>query len=311
MEPRKPPAWQVIEVGVDYITATARTQAAREALVTFGQTLTVTEARSGQDVRPFAWMGYRGLSCGPCTWAEREDTAMLRLSGRSAAVHWRTVGTALENCSRLDLQVTARGPGGLPVHEVQWWHEARSGAEDANHNGLVAMVRDNRGGWTLYIGSRTSPRFARVYNKEAESKEQEYKGCVRWEVEYKAEAANQVLRALTGAQSAEPLIRSTVRSHYQDRGVSVPWSANGPSVGPSITRPESDDAIRLRWLANQVAPTLARLHANGRTDDALEALGLRTLLSLPEGQAQAPTPDVAQQTGTDYNGHKIGGERPG
>lgn len=291
--------WTVVEVGIDYITATARSQSGREGLLTLGQTLTVTEQRTGADVRPFAWQGYRGLSAGPCTWADRDDGAMLRLSGHLASAHWRTASLVLENCSRLDLQVTARWSGGLPVHEVQWWQEARSGAEDANHNGLVAMVRDNRGGWTLYIGSRTSPRFARLYNKEAESKKEEYRKCLRWEVEYKGEAANQVLRALTGAQSAEPLIRATVRSHYEDRGVTVPWKANGPCVGASIVARPTDNAIRLRWLKLQVAPSLARLHAAGLLQDALESLGLARLVTLHPLPSRSPAQPIDSEPAVD------------
>lgn len=288
MRERLAPRWEVIEVGIDYITATARTQSAREALLTLGQTLTVAESRAGSDLRPFAWMGYRGLSCGPCTWAERDDTSMLRLSGRLANAHWRTAGLALENCSRLDLQVTARCSEAPTWMSAKSYIDAMHSAEEANHNGLVAHVTDNRGGWTVYIGSRTSPRFARLYNKEAESGEEQYRRCVRWEVEYKAEAANQVLRALKGASSAEPLMRATVRSHFVDRGASVPWTASGAAVGPSITKPLSDDAIRLRWLASQVAPTLAKLHASGRLEEAMQALGLSAFLS-PE--SRSPDPD--------------------
>lgn len=289
--------WDVIECGVDYLTATARTKIARESLLQAGQRLSAAESVAGNDTRPFAWMGYRGLCVGPVTWADRDDTSMLRLSGHLANAHWRTLGSAIENCARIDIQVTAR------CSEEPLWMSAKSyidamhAAEDANHSGLVSHVTDNRGGWTVYIGSRTSPRFARIYNKYAESRDELYRRCVRWEVEYKDEAANEFLRGLRGASSTQSAILATVSSHFRLRGAPIPWSAPGSPVPVSIQKTPTDDAIRTRWLTTQVRPTVGRLVVNGLLGKVVDALGLTAYVIVkpsPSDSDGTLTPKAAQ-----------------
>lgn len=291
--------WRVKEVRVDYVTLTARRQETRKALIVFGQTITVAEQRSGADVRPFAWQGYRGLSAGHVTWGDREDGSLLRLGGDLAAHHWRTAARAYDNCTRLDLAVTARrSPPARQLAEVAF-ERAREEIERGASNGLTSLVMDNRGGQTCYIGSRTSDRFARLYDKEKESAQEEYAGCWRWELETKGDVAVALLRQLVRADDAGPLARATVHQHFTSKGCRPPWPSTGEPAALSIKKPESDDATRLRWLRDQVAPSVARLTERGKLIEVLRALGLGDLVRLLDAWAERPEPRVADGSQTE------------
>ncbi len=270
----QPSMWTVQEVGVDYITATTREARKLPAGRTLAQTLLVAEQRQGEDVRPFEWMGYRGLACGAVTWGERDDGFLLRLSSHCAATHWRTVALTSDNVSRLDLAVTARPVAPDPQTGPRAWQQAIAWTEEHNPAGVVTQVTDNRGGYTVYLGSRTSERFARLYDKGAESRTGEYEGAWRWELELKKELAWRTFGQLVAAQSAEPLIRATVHAHFRARGLAVPWTANGASVGASIARRPSDSAVRRRWLREQVRPSVVRVIEEAGIEALLGDLGL-------------------------------------
>lgn len=291
MDTSKPQVWTVRETRVDYVSLTARSHQRRSTLGAAGRTLIVTEQRQGNDIRPFTWMGYHGLSCGSVSVGDRDDGTILRLAGDVAAAHWRTAAMAYDNCTRIDLAVTARP---YPrVHDLaeREWERAYSAIAAGVSHGLCSLWRDNKGGQTCYVGSRSSDRFARLYNKESESGETEYEGCWRWEIEYKGGVAPKLIQQLLGSDDPMRLARGTVHQHWKARGAEPPWSAEGPAAATSLKRALDDNAVRLRWLRSQVAPSVARLWDAGLRKEALEALGLRFMEV--EATRDAPTASEA------------------
>jgi DNA relaxase NicK len=95
--------------------------------------------------------------------------------------------------SRIDLAVDIMDAGTLAI---KFAHEALSGRVNfGRRNYRVVQQGGEWGGTTTYVGSRTSPKFLRVYDKHAESK-----GKVRSsriEFELKAEAAEEVTSILS------------------------------------------------------------------------------------------------------------------
>ena len=60
--------------------------------------------------------------------------------------------------------------------------------------GRSVRNHDDSGGWTVYLGSRESNHFVRVYNKAAESKGRI--DAIRWESEFKSDKADYIFRKL-------------------------------------------------------------------------------------------------------------------
>lgn len=70
-------------------------------------------------------------------------------------------------------------------------------------------------GKTLYIGSRTSNVFLRFYDKFLESKQADFAGVERLEIEYKKDAADIIGKALEKGDMPQDLLLSTLKKYLQ------------------------------------------------------------------------------------------------
>lgn len=114
-------------------------------------------------------------------------------------------------------------------------------------------------GRTLYIGSRQSDRFMRIYDKRLESKVQDVTAWTRLEIELK----NLIARGAVGSV-AENGVESTVRgiagsmiqmNHYVWKEIMTGEIAEPPKAGKKNTKTE-------QWLLGTVAGTLAKVISN-------------------------------------------------
>jgi DNA relaxase NicK len=223
-------------------------------------------------------LGYRGVVCGKCFLGERDDGILLRSTGGVSTTFFESVYISDMHVSRLDLQCTVwieNGANhlGRDARMQAAYHRATH-PRDAKRK--IVAWDDEDSGYTLYIGSKSSAHFCRLYNKEAESGDEYYKGAWRYEVELHNDAATDAARyLLENGLSLEQVIASTVRQYYTGRGVAVPWyTAEERNALRPLLVMESDDGRSLKWLAAQVRPTVARLLRKGYTASVIEALGL-------------------------------------
>lgn len=132
------------------------------------------------------------------------------------------------------------------------------------------------GGYTTYIGSRTSPTFIRSYRKWAESGDPSQ--GVRWEGEFKGDRAPLVLDLMLGSTAPAVVFWSLIRQaiDFCDRtghvnGSEAPllawWLALIGSADRAVLAGEravDSLARRFTWLTRQAAPSLALVfHAYG------------------------------------------------
>jgi DNA relaxase NicK len=224
----------------------------------------------------WAWQGYIGWQAGQLCWGERPDGAILRVSGDLADKYWTENLPIGHNVSRIDLAVDV------------WWHVSPD-AMIAEHNvdtldarmltksrpWKVACVNGFGDGDTLYIGSRTSLEFIRIYNKEAQSDgEDAYRGATRYEVEYHDEAARAIVhRGRIGRRSKSWLL-GEVSSILHRRGVGALSCLLATEPIDTVTRraPTSDEK-KLDWLRTQVAPSVRSLLTRYDEGEILAALG--------------------------------------
>ena len=179
--------------------------------------------------------------------------------------------------TRLDVQATARFTPGQPdlakhVHAAA----IRYGRQHARAPAVRFSGEDVRI-QTVYLGSRTSERYGRVYDKMAESKDEHFRDCWRWEVEVKGDPADHLTRRLVATEHANDLALAHLRTYFDGAGVDPPMQL--PQLdGPwRIAYRHTDDDRRLRWLREQVAPVLIGLVDRGRRDDALDAMGVHPI----------------------------------
>lgn len=269
----------IVSAGIDYISLTlpndhpsaatwwARCMKYLETIVT-----------AGNELQPARRLGYDGVAIGGSFLGIREDSYLCTISGERAQQGFDAVYDRDCHISRLDVQTTVRVPGGAVdtarnARNAVVRSNMRLGAERQRN---ATLIEDLRGGATCYVGSMKSPQFARIYNKEAESQEERYKECWRYEILLRNELAGKMAELFKKSEYAQPNQAAiTVRQWLAKRGVAVPWKAEAELYAlPTIAIAQSDEEKRLQWLREQVRPAIRRLLKLGLYDSVLEALGL-------------------------------------
>jgi hypothetical protein len=280
--------------GLDWLTVTSSWDADAEAVIERGAALVKAFATSGYKPRETSWQGYKGEIAGPIMWGRRGDGVVLRASGAGARYAFDVVKELKVHPTRIDVQAT------IDYHERDMQVLAARVKRDAMRarflrEGSEYKVQHIVGcgdGDAVLIGRRSSSAFGRSYDKYRESL-QKYKesvsvsrdlgfpdGTWRYEVEYKADKAQQVFERLKPAgddKALEKLIVGDVKGWYADHGVNVPVDEQvQPVVKDLPHQPDLDRSIA--WFASSVAPTLSWVASEGRLGPGIEALGLGKLL---------------------------------
>lgn len=265
---------EIVSSGVDWITATARRGKHDLDLTLTAGAIMNLETQAVKEQREWHWNRYAGRSLEGISYGCRDDGAIFRLSGAMADKHWRSAVKNADAITRLDLQVTVRiEPPDTQVAEAAYV-DASVKANEYERPTKVAAIIENGAFRTVYLGSRQSDTFGRIYDKYAESEEAQYINCWRWEVEVKNDLASTLGRRLYLHEHPAAAVHSYLHHWFCGRGT-VPRFQPGTGVLRVQHRAEPDDDDRtIAWYREQVGPTLARVSAHGRRADALAALGI-------------------------------------
>jgi hypothetical protein len=272
--PAHAPTSTIRTATIDWLTATACTDVGRAEYQRIASVLALAEDAAGNKPQQWLWQGYAGWHAGGLTYGERPDGAILRLSGSLAAANWRDAVLWAHNISRLDLAVTVHL---VPFPQHLGGAGYRGLLEDVPAGGIppnASLHISTDGGETLYLGKRASDKYARLYNKEAESKDPEYRSTWRYEVELKNKPAKSVANRLMSSREEGPLVATYVWRHFADRHVAPTFA---PAVGDgliSVPRSRSTDERRIIWLETQVRGVVEELIRRGRAKQVRVALGL-------------------------------------
>ena len=271
-----------VTIGADYLTTTWPNEIRDTVLQSKRQVMDWAREKSelngsGNWVKKWAWQGYEGYSCGPVCCGERADGCILRLSG-IAAHYWLADGlTAGHNISRLDIAATVWGVFDQSSVIARHKSDTDEYRKTLQHKPYRVRLIDGVGdGDTLYIGSRESSLFVRIYDKErAPNSTPEYKGAMRYEAELKEEFAQQAYSRITHGGYTVAGCRSVLGGILTRRGID-PVSAGcvQSSYFPDTKISGNDVERSIKWLSSQVKPTLQNLMRMGYEEEALKALGL-------------------------------------
>lgn len=201
-----------------------------------------------------------------------KDHYIFRFSGDLAdTMTWQTLRPPLD-CTRIDVQITLPLP--LPITETYTAYKSLIDAVNESEigrgqraRGIDAVISPD-GFCTLYLGSRESERFYRIYVKESSG---EY--FIRFEVEYKGSGsfAGRVWRDT--ARQPEKIV-TTLKGEIEtlpDHPLTRPFLdalTGSPIEVMKAERRRADPQKTLAWLKRQVSPAMRRLIGNEDTRDA-------------------------------------------
>lgn len=191
---------------------------------------------------------------------------MLQVSGASAdkfLKEWATPEGAFArvNCSRIDLQITTEPEDALCIPILGEALRASEGSDWSRRGGKpsVSYISNDGGLDTLYVGSRKSERFYRIYMKDVGAE----RYC-RFEVEFKGDAARAAYERVLGSgkgtmgaviggeiQTFPHVAKFALRRHMARLVVHADRLL--------VASGETDAQATLRWLYEAVLPSLARV----------------------------------------------------
>lgn len=261
-------------VDLDYVTLTGKTEQSYTQPFIWAAEYTDAQRRAGSKEWRQNRHGFKMLNIGQIAYGRRDEEWMFVAWGAATRKTFYRVAPFASNCTRLDLQVTMWYDeyDGSEVAQMYW--STLKAEENGRPVGIV-YIKSDPGGDSLYVGSRTSSQMGRIYDKWEQSKhDEEYKNCVRFEVEYKKPLSKVVCDLILDEDWGASQIYENVLGWFQKRGVPVDkfgtFRESAIQTPKEVTTPEK----QLAWLERQVKPTYQQLVFRGYEQEAQEALGI-------------------------------------
>jgi DNA relaxase NicK len=258
--------------GADYLRLTAKDHAPYGDWAGLLVPEFLEEERSGRRQHDRWILNYYGRVGEHCFVGRSDAGSMVQVSGSLADTLFRPLSHAGGRCSRVDIQVTATPPEG-PDEYLRSAYDNMSIHERSRGRPALLEIRDtNNGAKMVTVGSRTSEIYARIYDKGKESKDKNWQGMVRHELEVKGQAARDLHTWLMDDILRVHTISAIVGNYFKQRGCPMFWEEYEKRSVPDVQRRTKNDATKIAWLATQVAPTFQDLVKKGKTAEALRAL---------------------------------------
>lgn len=268
---------ELIEAGVDWLRVTTDNNRIASGLARVWSDVCSMNVEDGGILSDGGMLGYTGTKVNGQFFGSRADGTMLNLSGNVPSSVVRRVLATGAKCTRVDLQVTVRTSQYTASYAEQAVDAAFAArAEMENRNwAKIRLLKGYGEGDTAKIGSRTSGKYGRLYDKEKQSHDDRYERCWRYEVEYKDELAPLVALQLQASHDIIGFAIGMVRAQFIDWAFNEPFPSSIAVVPPRPSARASDTQKTLDWLCIQVRPSIGKLlDAGMERDTILEVLGL-------------------------------------
>lgn len=216
--------------------------------------------------------GYQGFVNEYFTWAYSRSlqSYFVQGTGNNAGDIWGILSGSRDiRYTRIDLRVD--------ISDIEVMADLAGKAYDDNKGSQKPTYRlidkSGEGGQTLYIGSTSSDRFARLYDKSAERG----MGVGRWwryEVVTRKPHADKLAEQITSM--GVNAIPSIVWAWFNERNVRPVFDAASVAAWQA-EREEKPASAKIEWLRKSVSSTVSKLIQAGLEKEVLEALGLAEL----------------------------------
>lgn len=192
---------------------------------------------------------------------------LFQRQGISSEEVLRSCTAAHGNITRLDLAKDLIGPQDdiKAIYKALQLDGNRGTAQNWNE------INGNDGGYTLYVGARTSEKFIRIYDKAAESGLSDVIWS-RFEVETKGKVARAVGTSLLNSRSwgdvFDTVVKAMVRP-FSCGAFEQFFSDRNPAIAlPKIERTTDREA----WIEKQVLPAVAKHYVEHPDSEAIARL---------------------------------------
>jgi len=268
-----------VTAGIDWLSATLP-QGALDYHVWVADCYWALEqlAKEGFILEHRKMQGYEGMGFGNCFVGENDKGAFAQVTGEKANWFYPYTEHPKTHVSRIDAQITVQ------TDIVNLNEGKRCLVAARTHNKTLPvnkrrkprMLLGEDGEDTVYIGSSSSDKQLRIYNKEAQSEDIRYTRCWRYEAMLRNDAAAPLYRkCLSEVYPATEFILSFVVDYCRQRGISIRGLEHiEPVALEYVVKPPTDIERKLKWLRDQVKPTIKKLSEAGYGDQAAEAMGL-------------------------------------
>lgn len=222
---------------------------------------------------------YTGWKTNDITYGERDNEGTLwgiiMCSGHTADYHAKSLWYAGfgsrdgSKVTRIDYQIT--------IEQERTYNPETMMRSLRRYFGDGVGIRGSKsGGMTVAVGSRTSQRFVRIYQKDMKHEVKEY-GLLRFEIEFKGELAMRIWRNKISASGTLGSEMSHMMSKMPDRSYSkrilVGFNAFLSDGGKRVQVGRKASST-MRWLREQVDPAISRMANSHDADEVQELLEL-------------------------------------
>lgn len=231
----------------------------------------------------FKSLGYSGFQCRSVRYGKRLDGSVLFSSGQDAMNithmlvndydYLELKTTRVDLCVDVALELPKRG-------WLRGLRESEAFSENQSRANRSTTLIESTTGDTLYIGSRKSGRFGRIYDKSAAY------GVVlgsvyRFELETKKQVAPAVFKKLFPEKEDSTYsfdlfasrCRSLIQTQFRQWGVDIDLGAKDKEQVRAEVRVSTLES-QLEWLSRSVKPVVVKLIKTGHQSQMFEALGL-------------------------------------
>jgi hypothetical protein len=268
---------QTVYSGVDWISATlSRDELDDQVWVADCLHALYGIQMLGNTIKRRSLLGFDGWESGGCFVGSNDTMHYAQFAGKYANDAYHFVEHPKVHISRIDIQITVQ-------YDIELIKEGRyQYARAIHHNkGLlphrqrkIHLYAGSDGADTVYLGSPSSDMRGRIYNKAKQSNEPAYERSWRYEVVFRNEyAAGMFGRVIAASTQAATVILQEVLRWYAERGVMVlDVGSDGRDAITPPKPPKSDVDRKLRWIKNQVVPTIRKLAELGYAEELMEVI---------------------------------------
>jgi DNA relaxase NicK len=262
---------------VDFLRFTREKRLPKGAFFTPVSHATAKEIELGYTKQPFRLHDIVGAQIGHVGWGQNDERYLIEFRG-DAAHDWYQHYIGWEvSVSRIDLAVTVWFEDHTPELASIMYAAAREYWREIGKNQgyKYPTLIDSEGGCTLYLGSRTSQRYFRLYDKWAQSEDPRFMFAWRFEIELKGELARVIWQDIGNGVDIYDIALHEVFGTMERYGIR-PSDFEDYGKLRKIPRHGSppDILTKLEWLQKQVRPSVEKLKDRGYEAAVRTILGL-------------------------------------
>lgn len=219
----------------------------------------------------------KGYQTGGIAEAHNDTHRMVEFRGSAAQEYHRFYTEKKGRCRRIDIALTLWFPSyDETFAEAAYKMATRYMVEnDMLKKNKPPVITGGLGGWTCYLGSRTSDRYLRIYDKQKQSNDTYYERAWRIELECKGDVASLLWERLRKPETRPHVLQSELVLFLEKYGLLLK-GFRATFSATKVRAPQTPDDIlkKLEWLNKQVRPVIHAMIERGFYAELMAALEL-------------------------------------